>query len=74
MKNLLCLHYKKPFLEALFFRVKLQLHLFISLYSDTERTSMNVRVVLRSEVLPGTQSLSVIYDKLTSLSRSEAVC
>lgn len=27
---------------------------------------MNVRVVLRSEVLPGTQLLSVIYDKLVS--------
>lgn len=35
---------------------------------------MYVRVVLRSEVLPGTQLLSVIYDKLTSFSRSEVVC
>lgn len=35
---------------------------------------MTVRVVSRSEVLPGTLALSVIYDKLTSLSRSEAVC
>lgn len=52
---------------------KLQLHLFLWFYSDTEMCvcDLCVRVVSRSEVLPGTPSLSVIYGRLTIVSADQ---